>query len=95
MIFVSAGFDSCLGDPLGGLSVTQDTYCHITNRLSQLAGGRLIVALEGGYNFRAISLAAESVLRVFKILGNKLFRLSREKRCPLGARKQGSLRNNT
>lgn len=63
LIFISAGFDSCRGDPLGDCDVTQDTFSYITSRLSELAGGRLIAVLEGGYNFGSISLASESVLR--------------------------------
>ena len=36
----------------------------MTNLLRGLAGGRVIVALEGGYNLRSISSSMEAVLRV-------------------------------
>ena len=36
----------------------------MTERLKTLAGGRLVLALEGGYNLDAISRSAEACLRV-------------------------------
>jgi histone deacetylase 6 len=35
------------GDELGECSVTPAGYSHLTDRLLQLAGGRLVLALEG------------------------------------------------
>lgn len=64
LVFISAGFDAAKGDPLGLNLVTPTGYAHMTSRLAQLAGGRLVVALEGGYNVDAIAPSALAVIRV-------------------------------
>jgi len=67
LTFVSAGFDSCDGDELGGIAVKPSCYAYITNRLSNLtAQNKVIVCLEGGYNFDSISQASECVLRALR-----------------------------
>ncbi|XP_045552485.1 histone deacetylase 6 isoform X3 [Salmo salar] len=55
LVLVSAGFDAARGDPLGGYQVTPPGYAHLTHLLMGLAGGRVLVILEGGYNLTAIS----------------------------------------
>ena len=55
LVFVSAGFDAAMGDPLGGCEVTPNGYGQMLHMLSSLASGRVIVALEGGYHLSAIS----------------------------------------
>lgn len=57
LILVSAGFDACIGDPLGGYKVSPEVYGHLTHWLSSLANGRIILTLEGGYNVNSISYA--------------------------------------
>nr|XP_031839084.1 histone deacetylase 6 isoform X2 [Nomia melanderi] len=57
LILVSAGFDACIGDPLGGCLVSPEMYGHLTHWLSTLANGRVILSLEGGYNINSISHA--------------------------------------
>ncbi|XP_049543518.1 histone deacetylase 6 isoform X1 [Anopheles darlingi] len=57
LVLVSAGFDAAIGDPLGGCRVTPEAYGYFTQWLSSLAGGRVIVCLEGGYNVNTISHA--------------------------------------
>lgn len=64
LVIVSAGFDAAKGDPLGLNVVTPTGYAHMTSRLAQLAGGRLVVALEGGYNVDSIAPSALAVVRV-------------------------------
>lgn len=64
LIFVSAGFDSCKGDPLGLIDLTPDGYAYMLRKLQGLAGGRIILALEGGYNTKSISNCSETVIRV-------------------------------
>lgn len=64
LVLVSAGFDAAAGDPLGGMKLTSVGYAHMTAMLSTLAEGRMVVALEGGYNLRSISRAAAGVMRV-------------------------------
>ncbi|XP_071314891.1 histone deacetylase 6 [Trachinotus anak] len=55
LVLVSAGFDAARGDPLGGYHVTPEGYAHLTHLLMSLAGGRVILILEGGYNLSSIS----------------------------------------
>ncbi|KAH8420333.1 hypothetical protein KR009_009253, partial [Drosophila setifemur] len=57
LVLVSAGFDAAIGDPLGGCKVTPEGYGMLTHWLSALAGGKIIVCLEGGYNVNSISYA--------------------------------------
>jgi histone deacetylase 6 len=64
LVLVSAGFDAAAGDPLGAMGVTPAGYARMTARLRELAGGRLVLALEGGYDLRAISESAAACLRV-------------------------------
>lgn len=45
-----AGFDSAHGDPLGGFDISPLGYAHMTRMLQQFAEGRVVLALEGGYN---------------------------------------------
>ena len=66
-VFISAGFDAAEGDKLGGCRVSPRGYAHMTHQLAALAGGRLVVVLEGGYTLEAIAMSAVAVTRV--ILG--------------------------
>ncbi|KAH7874747.1 histone deacetylase complex protein [Lentinula edodes] len=67
LVIISAGFDAALGDELGECKVSPAGYAHMTHMLSGLAGGRLVVALEGGYNLNATMKSALAVTKV--ILG--------------------------
>jgi len=53
LIFISAGFDSLAGDPLGGFTLEIDDFESLTQSLIARAeswcGGRIVSALEGGY----------------------------------------------
>uniref|UniRef100_A0A8C5Q0G5 Protein deacetylase HDAC6 n=1 Tax=Leptobrachium leishanense TaxID=445787 RepID=A0A8C5Q0G5_9ANUR len=55
LVLVSAGFDAARGDPLGGCRVTPEGYAHMTHLLMGLAGGKVVLVLEGGYNLTSIS----------------------------------------
>jgi acetoin utilization deacetylase AcuC-like enzyme len=63
LVLISAGFDSAHGDPLGMSHVTPHGYAVMTSMLSELAGGKVVVALEGGYNLRALSASAIAVVQ--------------------------------
>src|SRR5262245_3325600 len=63
-VIVSCGFDAADGDPLGGMRLSPAGYGAMTARLRELAGGRLVLALEGGYDLNAIARSAEACLRV-------------------------------
>jgi histone deacetylase 6 len=64
IVLVSAGFDAAEGDPLGAMRLTPAGYAQMTARLATLAQGRLVLALEGGYDLEAISKSAAACLRV-------------------------------
>ncbi|XP_069798807.1 histone deacetylase 6 [Dendropsophus ebraccatus] len=55
LVLVSAGFDAARGDPLGGCCISPEGYAHMTHLLMGLAGGKVVVVLEGGYNLTSIS----------------------------------------
>ncbi|XP_021905585.1 histone deacetylase 15 isoform X2 [Carica papaya] len=61
---ISAGFDAARGDPLGCCDVTPAGYAQMTQMLTALSGGKLLVILEGGYNLRSISSSAAAVIKV-------------------------------
>lgn len=61
---MAAGFDAAAGDELGGCFVTPPCYAHMTHMLKSLAGGKIAVCLEGGYNFHAIARSALAVTKV-------------------------------
>jgi acetoin utilization deacetylase AcuC-like enzyme len=55
LVIVSAGFDCARGDPLGGLDVSPRGFSYMITQLMKFAHGKVVVALEGGYNLDAIS----------------------------------------
>ncbi|KAL8903630.1 MAG: hypothetical protein Q9207_003805, partial [Kuettlingeria erythrocarpa] len=63
LVIIAAGFDAAIGDQLGGCFVTPTCYAHMAHMLSPLAGGKLVVCLEGGYNLASISKSALAVTR--------------------------------
>ncbi|CAE6451823.1 unnamed protein product [Rhizoctonia solani] len=75
LVFISAGFDAAAGDTLGNCDVTPACYAHMTALLSTLAGGKLVVALEGGYNPESIAKSALAVTHA--LLGDPLPELPR------------------
>ncbi|KAF9189441.1 Histone deacetylase hda1 [Haplosporangium sp. Z 27] len=56
-VLVSAGFDAAKGDHIGQMLVTPPAYGHMTHMLKSLAGGKIILALEGGYNLDSIAVS--------------------------------------
>jgi acetoin utilization deacetylase AcuC-like enzyme len=65
-ILVSAGFDCHFRDPLGAMRVTEDGFAAMTRRIKRLAAeccdGKLVAALEGGYDFEALGDSGRIVL---------------------------------
>lgn len=61
---VSAGYDAADGDLLGQMKVTPAGFAHMTHMLSVLANGKLVLALEGGYNVDAIVKSAHACVEV-------------------------------
>ena len=60
LVIVSCGFDAAAGDLLGGMKVSAEGYAAMTARLRDLANGKVVLALEGGYNLDAIAAAASA-----------------------------------
>ncbi|XP_008791310.2 histone deacetylase 5-like [Phoenix dactylifera] len=65
IILISAGFDAAVRDPLGGCCVTPYGYSLMLKKLMGFARGKIVMALEGGYNLNSI---ANSVLACAKVL---------------------------
>jgi len=59
LVIVSAGFDAHADDPLAQLNLQTDDFIWITGRICDIAdsyaGGRVVSALEGGYNLDALA----------------------------------------
>ncbi len=70
LIIVSAGFDAHMDDPIGGLNVTTEGYHNISKTITKIAGevsdGKIISALEGGYNLNALAECVTEHLKVLK-----------------------------
>jgi acetoin utilization deacetylase AcuC-like enzyme len=69
MLLVSAGFDAHARDPLGGMEVSTAGFAAMAERACAVAdevcGGKIVLALEGGYDLDAL---AESVAAVVSVL---------------------------
>ncbi|MDB5885335.1 MAG: histone deacetylase superfamily [Polaromonas sp.] len=67
MIFISAGFDAHQDDELGQMRLNEQDFAWITGRIMQVAvrhaKGRIVSALEGGYNLGALGRSVEAHLR--------------------------------
>ncbi|KAM0791687.1 hypothetical protein ACM66B_003961 [Microbotryomycetes sp. NB124-2] len=64
IVLVSAGYDAAEGDTLGLMKVTPAGFAHMTHMLSVLANGKLVLALEGGYNVDSIVKSAHACVEV-------------------------------
>ena len=68
-VLVSAGFDAHRDDPLGGMGLSDSDYGELARLCRGIAekhcGGRLVAALEGGYDLGALGRGVAEVLRVF------------------------------
>uniref|UniRef100_H3BWC9 Histone deacetylase n=1 Tax=Tetraodon nigroviridis TaxID=99883 RepID=H3BWC9_TETNG len=62
VLLVSAGFDAAEGNPalLGGYKVSAKCFSFLTRQLMSLAGGRVVLVLEGGHDLTAICDASEA-----------------------------------
>ncbi len=62
-LFISAGFDGHRNDPLAGLELTSADYADLAVRLQSLVPPRrTVVALEGGYDFDALTASTGATL---------------------------------
>ena len=78
IILVSAGQDGHRDDPLAGMNLTSEGFGQMTGVVRSLAdelcGGKLVLALEGGYDYDALS---ESVVMIFRALVGECNDISR------------------
>ncbi|XP_062397348.1 histone deacetylase 6 [Sardina pilchardus] len=74
LVLVAAGFDSVAGDPKGEMSASPQCFAVLTHLLKGLAQGRLVLALEGGYNLESTAKGACASLK--SLLGDSCPRLS-------------------
>jgi acetoin utilization deacetylase AcuC-like enzyme len=67
LLIISAGFDIYHGDPLGGMGVTAEGFGSLTRVLLEMADeacdGRVLIALEGGYNLDGLRDGGKAVIR--------------------------------
>lgn len=72
LVLVSAGFDAAFGHPapLGGYMVSPACFGYLTRELMKLAEGKVVLALEGGYDLPAICDSAQECVRA--LLGDDL-----------------------
>lgn len=67
LVLISAGFDSRIGDPLGGLAVTDEDFADLTTIClwiaAEHAGGRVVSLLEGGYDPAGLASAVTAHCR--------------------------------
>ena len=69
-ILISAGFDSRIGDLLGRFTLTDEDFADLTAAVmeiaDQYAAGRVVSALEGGYNLSGLASAAASHVKALE-----------------------------
>ena len=62
LVFISAGFDAHMNDPMGGLDLIEDDFFWLTKLAASIANtysnGKIISMLEGGYNLEALAASA-------------------------------------
>jgi acetoin utilization deacetylase AcuC-like enzyme len=71
LLLISAGFDGHASDPLAQLQFMDQDYYWITEKLLQVADktahGRVVSALEGGYDLRALASATAAHVRALML----------------------------
>jgi acetoin utilization deacetylase AcuC-like enzyme len=67
-VLISAGFDAHMDDPLALIKLTRKGYEDLTRRVMNIADeyaeGRLVSALEGGYNLKALGESVQTHIQV-------------------------------
>jgi acetoin utilization deacetylase AcuC-like enzyme len=65
-ILISSGFDCHYRDPLGAMRVTESGFVGMARRIKRLAAeccdGKIVAALEGGYDLKALADSGRAVL---------------------------------
>ncbi|AKS47636.1 Acetoin utilization deacetylase AcuC [Octadecabacter temperatus] len=70
LLLISAGFDAHSDDPLAGMELREDDFAWVTGKICDLADkhcqGRVVSALEGGYDLEALGRSARAHVDVLK-----------------------------
>lgn len=70
-IFISAGFDAHVSDPLANLCLTESDFGYATAEIvkaaDRLCGGRVVSALEGGYDLEALAASTRAHVRALML----------------------------
>ena len=73
LLLISAGFDAHEDDPLASMNLVDEDFAWVTSRLCDLAdahcSGRVVSALEGGYDLDALGRAARAHVAVLEERG--------------------------
>ena len=68
MLFISAGFDAHRDDDLAALNLLGSYYAWVTERIKEVADkyaqGRIVSALEGGYELHALGRSVAAHIKV-------------------------------
>ncbi|EEC18867.1 histone deacetylase 4, 5, putative, partial [Ixodes scapularis] len=87
IVLVAAGFDAAAGHPppLGGYQISPACFAYMTKQLMTLAKGKVVLALEGGYDLPSICDCSQEC--VAALLGDEVSPLREEEvtRQPCGA----------
>lgn len=77
-VLVSAGFDAAAGHdhPIGGYQVSTSCFAFLTRQLLSLAGGRVALVLEGGYNLSVLCDSVEQCVRA--LMGHSIEKIGQE-----------------
>lgn len=70
LVMVSAGFDAGVNDPLGGYKLTPEVFGHFIQLLKPLAGGKIVLLTEGGYNAATVAYSLSMCIK--PLLGDPL-----------------------
>ena len=70
LVVVSAGFDAHMNDPLASLKVSTQGFAHLCQVVKDIADrharGRVVLALEGGYDEHALTECVRACIRVLQ-----------------------------
>ncbi|UZE92101.1 MAG: histone deacetylase [Methanosarcinales archaeon] len=73
LVLISAGQDAHFADPIGGMNVTAKGFDQLAGIVKSIANstceGRIVAALEGGYDLTALPYSVLSILNSFGDLG--------------------------
>lgn len=66
LILISAGFDAHEADPLGGFTLRTEDYATLTEIVKSVSNGKIVSALEGGYDLEAIAASAVAHVKALR-----------------------------